>query len=146
MKNDAIELDLNDLDTADEASMNVLVRGKPSGWKWHFAGPGHPQVIEANDRKARERLREEKEQLDARMNGERIEPKDESLEQLRLRNVNAIVERLLGWSPVKINGEDLPFTPENARKMLLDERKDFFRQATRFLQADASFMRPAVGV
>lgn len=132
--------DLSTVDTADESVMEVVVNGNPVDWRWTFAGPGHPKTIEQSNKLARERLRREKEQEQSRINGKRWKAPDETVDEVLERNVNLVVDRLLGWSPVKMNGQDYPFTPENARALLLDRRKgQLLVQALEFLGDEQSF-------
>ena len=41
-----IEIDLADIDAADESEMVVTNNGKLTTWVWTFAGPGHPNPME----------------------------------------------------------------------------------------------------
>lgn len=131
----------DDLNSADQAEMTIVVNGKLTTWKWTFAGPGHPQTVEYNNRIARDNLHEARQHEQARMNGKKVKLPDESVDEVRGRNVQWIVARLLGWTPVRIEGADVPFTPENAKRLLLDQRKPFLQQAVDFLAADDSFTR-----
>jgi hypothetical protein len=126
------ELSLADIEYADEAHMTVRLGGKATSWVWTFAGPGHPQTVAMANRQAREAIDRERSYID---------PED-TLEQRRLRNVNMIADRLLGWSPVKLDGEVLSFSPDAARKLLLDPRKgQIFLQALQFLGHERSFTK-----
>lgn len=132
--------DLNDLNAADESVMTVAVSGKPTDWTWTFAGPGHPKAVEQANRLSRERLHDERQKEQARANGRKWKAPEETVDETRVRNVDFIVERLLGWSPVTMGGKDHPFTPENARGLLLDPRKGaLLVQALEFLGDEASF-------
>ncbi|PWJ80645.1 hypothetical protein C7441_112187 [Pseudaminobacter salicylatoxidans] len=135
------EFDLTELDAADEDVMVVKRNdGTETGWKWTFAGPGHPKTIEQSNRLARERLRREKEQEQAQVNGKKWKAPDETPNEVLERNVRLVVERLLGWSPIKMNGQDHPFSPENAKALLTDRRKGtLLIQSLEFLGDDAAF-------
>lgn len=97
--------DLSDLDSADDAVMEVYANGKPTGWLWTFAGPGHPKTIEQSNRLAKERLRREREQEAAMVNGRKWKPAEETVDDALSRNVQLVVDRLLGWSPIQVGGE-----------------------------------------
>lgn len=126
------EISLADIEYNDEAQMTVRLGGKATSWVWTFAGPGHPQTVAMVNRQAREQIERERNRLDT----------DETVEQRQLRNVNMIVDRLLGWSPVKLDGEMLTFSPDAARKLLLDPRKgQIFLQALQFLGHERSFTK-----
>lgn len=132
--------DLSAVDAADESVMQVVVNGEPVDWHWRIAGPGHPKTIEQSNKLAKERLRREKEQEQARINGKRWKAPDETVDEVLERNVNLVVDRLLGWSPVTMDGKDYPFSVENARALLLDRRKgQLLIQALEFLGDEQSF-------
>lgn len=136
----AAEFSASDFDALDEARMTVMMRGKPTTWVWTFAGPGHPRTIEQTSRMARERLQEQRLKEQAQVNGKKWKAADESEDEVRARNIRWVVERLLGWSPVVIDGAELPFSQEAAEQLLKDPRKvALFSQAVEFLSADDSF-------
>jgi hypothetical protein len=93
---------------------------------------------------SRERLHEDAQKEQARVNGKKWKASDETPDEVRKRNVSFIVERLLRWTPIKLNGEDLPFSIENATKVLSDPRKvSLLIQALEFLNEDKSFIKRA---
>lgn len=139
-----VSLDLADFDSLDEADMQVMHpdNGAPTNWVITFAGPGHKQTVEFSEKQARERLREDREKEQARVNGRKWKAQDESVAELREKNLNWIASRILRWTPVKINGEEYPFSKENAMKLLSDPRKgNLFQQCLDFLSADQSFTK-----
>lgn len=134
--------DLSMLDAADEAEMEIRVNGKATGWRLKFAGPGHPKAIALENRLARENLERRKAQERAQVNGRKWKPDDESVEEVVAKNIDLIVERLIDWSPVTIDGEPYPFSPENARKLLVDPKKaTILNQALEFLSDEAVFTK-----
>lgn len=139
------EFDLSQLDTSDEAQMVVLSNGRPTGWVWTFAGPGHPKAIALSTKVSRERLHREADQEQARVNGRKWKAEAETPDDLAKRNADYVADRLLGWSPVKLNGEPYPFSAENARKLLLDPKKgSLAMQALEFLADQRSFTQRSV--
>ena len=141
-ENKPIEIDIADIDAADESDMAGVVNGKLTTWVWTFAGPGHPKGIAQSNRLARDRLHEDKEKEQARVNGKKWKADEETPDEMRKKNVNYVVERLLRWTPIKLNGEVLTFSPENAMKLLLDPRKiSLLIQALEFLNEDKSFIK-----
>lgn len=140
-------IDLNDFAAADTAEMKVRAAGKETGWTWIFAGPGHPKTVEQGNRIARQALKESKRQREAQINGKKWHADDEDIEDIRRRNVDFVVERLVGWSAVKVAGADdkavdFAFSPENARALLIDPAKaGLLEQAYTFLADDENFMR-----
>ncbi|TPL40698.1 branched-chain amino acid ABC transporter [Mesorhizobium sp. B2-4-6] len=130
------------LDSADEARMTVSIGGKLTTWVWTFAGPGHPKSIEQGNRISREKLHDSRMKEQARVNGKKWVEPEESVDEARARNVRMIAERVLGWTPVRIDGEDLAFSTENVTKLLLDPRKiDIYLQALEFLGGERSFTK-----
>jgi hypothetical protein len=136
----AVEFSDADFNAVDEADMAVVMNCKPTTWVWTFAGPGHPRTVELENRAARERLHQERMKEQAVSNGRKWKAPDLTPDEIREKNVDWIVDRLLRWSPVKIDGQDYPFSPENARALLSDRKKvALFTQALDFLTADDSF-------
>jgi hypothetical protein len=133
-------LDLADFDTVDEAEMQVMVNGQPSGWTWTFAGPGHPQAAAQSNRVAREQLAKQRAQEQARVNGKKYKAPEQSPDELLEDNVAFVLERLLGWSAITMNGEPFPYSHDNARKLLMDRRKGaLLQQAVEFILDENSF-------
>jgi hypothetical protein len=133
------EFDIASSDYRDEAEMTVVVGGKLTTWKWRFAGPGHPQTVAYNERQSRDRLHREAQQEQARVNGKKWKADEQTTDEVRGQNAEWILSRLLGWTPVKLSGEDYPFNRENAMALLLDPKKPFFSQAVEFLAEEKSF-------
>jgi hypothetical protein len=134
--------DLSDLDAVDESEMTVMAGGRATDWVWRFAGPAHPKTIDQSNRISRERLSIEKQQEQARVNGKKWKAPDENPDEVRDRNAMFVVERLLGWSAVTFNGEDFPFSVENAKKLLTDRRKaSLLIQALEFLGDENAFTK-----
>lgn len=134
--------DLSDIDAADTATMEVMSGDRLTGWIWTFAGPGHEKTIKQADRLAREALRTQRQEEAARVNRRKYSPPEESVDEVRARNISIVVERLLGWSPAPMNGKDFPFSEENARLLLSDRRKvGLLNQALEFLGAENAFTK-----
>lgn len=132
--------DLSDLDAADEAVMEVEANGKPTGWLWTFAGPGHPKTIEQSNRLAKERLRREAAQEQAVVNGKKWKSEAESVDEALERNVSIVTDRLIGWSQIQMGGKDYPFSLDSAKALLMDRRKgQLLIQALEFLGNEQSF-------
>lgn len=139
---DIADFDLDDLNATDTAEMTVMHNGKPTNWVWTFAGPGHPQTIAYGNKTSRERLQQERLKEQARVNGKKWSAPEESVDEVRARNVDMVVNRIVGWTPVRLSGEAYPFSAENARKLLLDPAKiSLFAQAIEFIAEDNSFTK-----
>lgn len=130
---------------ADTADLDVLdpVTDEPTGWLITFAGPGHAQTNAQDDRLERERLTEEREMTDAQASGKKWRPAERSRDQRATRNVLYIVERIVGWTPIDLDGEeDVKFSPETATRVLADPQMAWlYRQCLAFLVSDKSFIR-----
>ena len=140
-------LNLDDFSAADTAEMEVRANGRPTGWKWVFAGPGHPKTVEQADKIARRALKESQAKEQARVNGKKWTPEEETVESLRKRNVDFVIERLIDWSPIQVAGSDgkptpFPFSVENARSLLSDPSKGgLLQQAYEFIGDSDSFIK-----
>lgn len=140
--------DLSDLGAADTAEMTVFIKGKPTTWKWIWAGPGHEKTIAQRKRLDRERLGTEARQEQSRVNGrkykaEEVDPADDLKEK-----VTQLLERLIGWTPVKVGGRDLPFSEAQARAILSDPANHgiggIYIQSWEFLGAETAFTKRSV--
>lgn len=135
-----LDLSLDSLADAEIATLNMVVGGVPSGWLWQFAGPGHPKYIAQQNRVSRERLHKDKLMEQARVNGKKWVAPEETPDGVRTGNVDYVIERLVGWSPIRIDKQDFPFTEDNARSILSDPKRiGMLTQALEFLSADSSF-------
>jgi hypothetical protein len=142
----AASFSLSDFEDAETGKMTVSIHGRPTDWVWTFAGPGHPQTIEQANRLAKERLHEDRLNEQRRLNGKKVVLPEESVDDVRAANVKQVVDRLIGWSPVVIDGADYPFTPENAFNLLIDRRRPaLLIQAMEFLAAENSFTPRSAG-
>lgn len=140
----AVSFDLSDLDAVDQSTMEILSRdGSPTGWNWYIAGPGHPKAVELRNRLNKEAIAKERAQEEARVNGRKYKADAEAPEQVFKRRVELIADRVVGWDPVKLNGQDYPFSRENAIALLLDPNRGdtLIAQVSAFLQAEDSFMK-----
>lgn len=128
--------------SADTADMTVVVNGRPTEWQWIFAGPGHDKTLAQTERLSKERLHEGKAIKQAQINGKKYTVAEETPAEKRKENIDYVVERLVGWTPVVIGGEDYAFSEANARALLSDPKNpDLLTQALEFLFADSSFMK-----
>lgn len=132
---------LDDFKLADESDLNLRnSAGQPSGWIWWFAGPGHPKTVAADERSAKRALAIADEQERTRVNGKKYKGSGETFEDVRDRNINYIIERLLRWSDgMTVDGQSFACTPENARAILLNPSLGVYEQANGFLTDEKSF-------
>lgn len=138
--NDAFDIDeLRYLDTEELAIVHP-VTGVPTSWVWTLAGPGHPKTVEQSDRIAREALKAARAKEQAAVNRKKwIEP-DKTPDEVRRDNARFFAERVLGWTPARINGEAYPYSPDNCIKLLLDPAYGLiYQQLSEHFRADDSF-------
>jgi hypothetical protein len=116
--------------------------GEPSTWKIMFAGPGHPVTVAYNDEVSKRALREARQQTQSRANNKKVIIEEKTPEEIRESNAAHFTARMLSWTPVKIHGEDYPFSRDNAKALLLDRRKfGLYNQIIEFLKDDDAFLK-----
>lgn len=132
---------LDDFALENESDLNLRNKfGQPSNWIWTLAGPGHPATVAADDRQAKRQLALQEEQEKARANGRKWKGTGDTLEEVRERNIDYIVARLLRWSDgMTVDGSPFPCTPENARKVLLNPALGVYEQVNSHLLDEKSF-------
>jgi hypothetical protein len=139
--------DLDDLAATDQAELEIKSRdGRPTGWKWTIAGPGHPKTIEIANRLSKDNFARSKAQEMARVNGKKWKGDDETPDEALQRTAETLAGRVLGWTPVSFGGQPFPFSPENVVKLLLDpDRGDtLVNQLSDFYGDEKSFMKRSV--
>ncbi len=141
----ADDFDLSDLETGEEGELAIKdSAGRVTSWVWTFYGPGHPKTVVLSNRVSKKWLQEAREKEQAQINGKKWKPEDRSLDEIRSENVANIVERTKTFTPVKLNGVVIEFSPEKARELLLDPRKGaLFTQISDYLRDEENFMRPS---
>lgn len=143
---DTTDFDLAALDAKDEADFAVRhpSTDEPTTWVWTFYGPAHPKTVETANRAAREALHKLAAQRQAQVNNKKWKEEEQSPDDLRLQNVESIVARTKTFTPVKINGEIVTFSPETAKSMLLDRKKGWLlNQIVEWLRSEESFIQPS---
>ncbi len=138
-----MDFDLAELDTQDTAVLEVLhpVSGQPTGWKITFASKAHQRFIDISNDYIRRSQRESAQRDQARANGRKWKPEEKTPEQVRAENVALVADRILDWTPIKIQGESVPFSRENARRLLADPHKDWlYDQCLQFIAAEENFL------
>lgn len=132
---------LDDFALENESDLNLRNKfGQPSGWIWTFAGPGHPATVAADERMGKRQLALQEEQEKARVNGRKWKGTGDTLEEVRDRNIDYIVARLLRWNDgMTVDGAPFQCSPENARKVLLNPALGVYEQANSHLLDEKSF-------
>lgn len=132
---------LDDFALENESGLDLKNKfGQPSGWVWTMAGPGHSATIAADERMAKRQLAIQEEQEKARVNGRKWKGNGDSVEDVRDRNIDYIISRLLRWTDgMTVDGAPFPCTPENARKILLNPALGVYEQVNSYLLDEKSF-------
>jgi hypothetical protein len=141
-----MDFDLSAVDAQDEAELAIRHPKtlKPTGWVWTFYGPGHAVTTELSNRVASAALKKAAARRQAQINGKKWKEDEESLEQLRAEQVDGIVTRTKSFSPIKFGDETIQFSPDAARKLLLDRRKGWLlEQISDYLRDEANFIQPS---
>jgi hypothetical protein len=140
------DFDLSAVDAQDEGKL-VIKHPKtlePTGWTWTFYGPGHATTIELSNRVAGAALKKAAAKRQAQANGKKWKEDEESLDQIRVENVDNIVTRTKGFSPIKLDGQLIEFSADAARRLLLDRKKGWLlEQITEYLRDEANFIQPS---
>jgi hypothetical protein len=140
------DFDLSTADAQDEGEL-VIKHPKtlePTGWTWTFYGPGHATTIELSNRVAGAALKKAAAKRQAQANGKKWKEDEESLDQIRVENVDNIVTRTKGFTPIKLDGQLVEFSADAARRLLLDRKKGWLlEQITEYLRDEANFIQPS---
>ncbi|WP_316214294.1 branched-chain amino acid ABC transporter [Bradyrhizobium sp. SZCCHNR2032] len=144
---DAIDIDLGTLDAQDEAELVIRhpKTREPTTWVWTFYGPAHAKTRALADRVSREALRRSVAERQARINGEPLPDEDpQTPDQIRAETVDSIVARTKAFTPVKLGDQQIVFSPDAARALLLDRKKAWlFVQIVNYLKAEENFIQPS---
>ena len=140
------DFDLSAVDAEDEGEL-VIRHPKTlalTGWIWTFYGPGHPVTVDLSNRVAQAALKRAAARRQAQVNGKKWKEDEESLDQLRAENVDNIVTRTKGFTPIKLDGQLIEYSADAARQLLLDRKKGWLlEQITDYLKDEANFIQPS---
>lgn len=136
------DFDLGALDYQDESTLEIVKpgTGEKTGWVWTFHGPSAPQSIAAIERIDKLMKQQAVDQAKAAREGrEWSDPR--SFDDRREFTVANLVMRVKSFTPIRLNGEMIEFSPDAAKKLLLDRKKGWLLdQVSSFLLKDASFI------
>ena len=140
------DFDLSAVDAQDEGEL-VIRHPKtlaPVDWTWTFYGPGHQITVDLSNRVAQAALKRAAARRQAQVNGKKWKEDEESLDQLRAENVDNIVTRTKGFTPIKLDGQLIEYSADAARQLLLDRKKGWLlEQITDYLKDEANFIQPS---
>lgn len=124
--------DLSDLSYADTLEYRIInpASGKPTTWVWTLAGPAHSVTLALEEKIMRQEQEEEAKHIQARIaaaKANKPEPKrpNSTPAENRAKNAENLAGRVLGFTPVKLDGVMYEYSHENAVKLLADPSKDW---------------------
>src|ERR1700750_749412 len=138
--------DIAKMDAQDEGEF-VIRHPKtlePTDWTGTSYGPGHAVTTELSNRVAAAALKKAAARRQAQINGRKWKEDEESLEQLRADQVDGIVTRTKSFTPIKLDGKVIEYSPDAAKALLLDRRKGWLlEQISDYLRDEANFIQPS---
>lgn len=137
-------IDLSAILPADVSTMEVMKPGGTEGTGWHvtFAGPGHAKTVAWQTEQSRRNIRKQAQLEAAQANGRKVKPDEREPDDVRRENVGWVVARIVDWTPVRIGGEDIPFTEAGAMALLMrPEMAWAYGQMVDFLVDERSFTK-----
>jgi hypothetical protein len=140
------DFDLSTMDAQDEAELDIRHPKtlEPTGWTWTFYGPGHAVTAALSNRVAGAALKKAAARRQAQVNGKKWKEDEESLDQLRADQVDGIVTRTKGFTPIKLDGQMIEYSADAAKALLLDRRKGWLlEQISEYLRDEANFIQPS---
>lgn len=138
------KFDLSDIQSADESDLEITYpgSGEGTGWILSIAGPAHPKTIALSEAQTRINLNRQRMIDQAQINGKKYKSPELDAETERLRNLENIISRIVGWRGLYISGEEIPFSNEKAMQIFLDRKNDkAMGQVISYLLDDQSFTK-----
>lgn len=136
---------VSDIGAAETGEMTVWLNGRPTSWKWIWAGPGHPRTVAQRERDSRKNLNETADLRQKQLNSRKIKIEPPTPGEDLTDGINKLLDRLLGWKDIKINGKVLEFSTETARAILANPANHgpdgIYLQCWQFLGAADSFTK-----
>ena len=114
------DFDLSAVDAQDEGEL-IIRHPKtlaPVDWTWTFYGPGHQITVDLSNRVAQAALKRAAARRQAHVNGKKWKEDEESLDQLRAENVDNIVTRTKGFTPIKLDGQLIEYSADAALSLI----------------------------
>lgn len=136
--------DLSELKSTETDELAIVhpLTGAPTTWVWTLAGPGHPKSIESANIAARDALRLTRLREQAVVNRRKWVEPDRTPDDMRRENAESFATRVLGWTPIKLNGADYPYTRDNVVGLLLDPSfGKVYLQLLEYFNSDESFTK-----
>jgi hypothetical protein len=103
-----------------------------------------PVTISLSNRVAGAALKKATARRQAQINGRKWKEDEENLDQLRVENVDNIVTRTKSFTPIRLDGQLIEYSPDAAKQLLLDRKKGWLlEQITEYLRDEANFIQPS---
>lgn len=116
--------DLSEIATNDTGTLAIRhpVTGEPTSWVLTLAGPGHPAYEEWSAEGQREAARKSRAIEQARANGKKWKAEESDVEAEEAKARARLSRIILGWTPVRVDGADYPWSKQNAEAMCVSQR------------------------
>lgn len=134
--------DLADLKAANTAELAIIhpVTKLATTWVWTFAGPGHPVTRALSERLGKKDRAEAFQREKAMFTGR--DPKEKSNNEVIAENALRFGGRVLGWTPIVMNGQELAYSQQKAIEILADPDYGWlYTQVFNFLRDDETFLK-----
>jgi hypothetical protein len=138
------KFDLTSIQSLDEVEIEIKYPGtdESTGWFITLAGPGHPKTIEMAEIASQKNLHRQRMIDQAQINGRKYKAPEIDVETDRRQNLEGIIGRVIGWRGLYVGGEEVPYSAENAQRILSDRRNDkSITQVINYILDDQSFMK-----
>lgn len=139
----AAVFDLAELEAVDSDWLTVKNQaGHPTTWKVHLAGPGHDVTLAAQREAQAERLAKARRIEMAQVNHRKWKGEEVDAEAEAKRSAEQIARRIIGWTPVVVNGQDFPYSAANAVALMWEPRWAFVQvQVVDYLTSETAFTK-----
>lgn len=135
--------ELTSIEAFDTGLMTVKhpVTGEPTSWVWTIAGPGHPVTEAITKEVERETSAKRRAVEHAQVNRKKYKD-DTDADENRRKVEERLARRILGWTPVTVDGQPLVHSQAAALDILTNPRwSAAAAQYLEYLGDEASFTK-----
>lgn len=136
--------ELSEIESVDSAWINVNhpKTGLPTPWRMELAGPGHPATLAIQKEAHRDRLALDRRIENARVNGKKYKADEVDVEADRRQTAERLARRIIGWTPLTVDGKAFEYSPANALVLMTEPRwSRVFEQLVEYLSGEAAFTK-----
>lgn len=136
--------DLSEIATNDTGTLAIRhpVTGEPTSWVLTLAGPGHPAYEEWTAEGQREAARKARAIEQARANGKKWKAEEADIEEEERKARVRLSRIILGWTPVRVDGADFPYSRQSAEDLCVSPRWGKVRaQMLEYLNDEKAFTK-----